>query len=80
MADGGRMTRIPASEGGAECGEKEMICVSTELDASGSDGRDFRSEAFGRVWERPQEVPGTGLTGGLERTAEFDSHPSRERG
>ena len=74
------MTRIPASDGGAECGEKGMICVSTELDASGSDGRDFRSETFGLVWERPEGVPGTGSTGGLERTAESDSRPSRERG
>ncbi|MDE6553153.1 MAG: hypothetical protein K2K98_09395 [Muribaculaceae bacterium] len=74
------MARITASDGGAECGEKEMICVSTELDASGSDGRDFRREAFGRVWERPQGVPGTGSTGGLKRTAECDSRPSRERG
>ena len=48
------MARIPARDGGAECGEKGMICVSTELDASGSDGRDFRREAFGLVWERPQ--------------------------
>ena len=77
MSDGGRMARIPASDGGAECGGKEMICVSTELDASGSDGRDERSEAFGLVWERPQGVPGTGSTGGLKRTAEGDSRPSR---
>ncbi|MDE5851014.1 MAG: hypothetical protein K2H38_12810 [Muribaculaceae bacterium] len=80
MMDGGRMARITASEGGVQCGEKGMRCVSTKLDASGSDGRDERSEAFGLVWERPQGVPGTGSTGGLKRTAEDDSHPSRERG
>lgn len=54
--------------------------VSTELDASGSDGRDGRSEAFVRGWKRPQGVPGTGSTVGLKRTAEDDSRPSRERG
>ena len=54
-----------------------MICVSAVLDASGRDGRDCRSEAFGREWERLQGVPGTGSTGGLKRTAEGDSRPSR---
>lgn len=74
------MARSPASDGGVECGEEGMMGVSTELDASGSDGRDGRSEAFVRGWKRPQGVPGTGSTVGLKRTAEDDSRPSRERG
>lgn len=49
------MARTRAVGGGAECGEEGMILRVDVLDASGSDGRDDRSEAFGRGWERPQD-------------------------